>query len=122
MKLEKLAENWKAFKSAERAAQAARLEVEEQIIALTGAKEEGALTVDAGEYKICVTAKLTRTLDPVKWEDIKESIPERMRPVTYKPALDLKGLRYLELNEPDTYRIIAKAIETKPAKTSVEVK
>ena len=36
--------------------------------------------------------------------------------------LDTVGLKYLEQNEPDIYRIMVRCIETKPAKTAVTIK
>jgi hypothetical protein len=84
-------------------------------------KAEGSQTHDAGTYKITVTSSMTRKLDEKKWKDIEDSIPEDLRPVNYKPSIDLKGIRYLQENYPDTYAIIAKALTVKPAKPSVKV-
>lgn len=120
--LENLANEWRAAKRAEDEARALRVDIESQIIEQTGVREEGSQTVPAGEWKIRVTGKLTRKLDGDTWERIKDSVPEAMRPVSYAPKLDLKGLRYLEDNEPDIYRTVAQAIETKPAKAAIEVK
>ena len=121
-RLEELAACWREAKRDEDDARKARIGIEEQIIALTGCKEEGSQTVEAGEYKVRVTGKLNRRLDATKWESIKDSIPPDLHPVEYKPSLETKGLRYLEENEPDVYRIVAQAIETKPGKPAVEVK
>lgn len=119
--LEILAECWQAAKTAEAEARDQRLAIEEQIIALTGMKEEGSQTHKAGARKVKVTGKLTRKLLPEEWERIAKTIPEALHPVQYKPSLDLKGLRYLENNEPETYSLVCQAIETKPAKPAVEV-
>lgn len=120
--LEELAGQWRAAKRAEERARDERVTIEQQIITFTGCKEEGSKTHEAGDFKITVTGKLNRKLDLPVWNDIESRIPEGLRPVTYKPSLDTKGLRYLENNEPDIYRMIAGAIETKPAKPSVTVK
>ena len=120
--LEELAGQWRTAKRAEERARDERGTIEQQIIALTGSKPEGSETHAAGEFKVTVTGKMTRKLDADLWESIKDSIPENLRPVSYKPSLDLKGLRYLQNNEPEIYAIAAKAIETKPAKPSVTVK
>ncbi len=119
--LESLAELWQVAKAAEATARDERVSIEEQIIALTGMKEEGSQTHKAGNRKIKVVAKLTRKLLPEEWERIAKDIPEALHPVQYKPSLDLKGLRYLEANEPKTYALVCQAIETKPAKPAVEV-
>lgn len=117
-----LAESWRAAKRAEERAREERVRIEEEIIAITGCREEGSQTHDAGDWKITVTGKLTRKLDADAWARIEPSIPEAMRHVKYVPSLDTTGLRYLENNEPDIYRLVAKAIETKPAKPSVSIK
>ena len=117
-----LAESWRAAKRAEESAREERVRIEEEIIAITGCREEGSQTYAAGDWKITVTGKLTRKLDADAWARIESSIPEAMRPVKYAPILDTKGLRYLENNEPDIYRLVAKAIETKPAKPAVSIK
>lgn len=120
--LEALAAEWRAAKKAENDARNQRVDIESRIIELTGHKEEGSQTHEAGDWKVSVTGKLNRKLDPAKWAEIEDSIPEDLRPVRYNPSLDTKGLRYLEQNEPDVYKRVAQAIETKPAKPAVEVK
>lgn len=120
--LETLAHQWREAKAAETAANKARIEIESQMIALTGCKEEGSQTHDAGALKVTITGKLNRTLDRALWSEIERTIPKALRPVEYVPRLDTKGLRYLENNEPDIYRTIAKALTVKPGKPAVSVK
>jgi len=122
MTLEQLAEQWRNAKHQEEVARERRIEIEADIIAQTGAKEEGSQMHKAGEWKVTVTGKLNRKLDADKWAEIEPSIPEALRPVSYEPKLDTKGAKYLENNEPDIWRRVAEAIETKPAKPAVVVK
>jgi len=117
-----LAQLWREAKRAEEEARKERVAIEQQIINVTGCKEEGSQTHDAGDWKVRVTGKINRTLDQAAWESIAPSIPEDLRPVEYAPKLDTKGLRYLESNHPDVYRRMAEAIVAKPGKPSVEVK
>lgn len=106
----------------------ASIKCEREIIELAlidwlGVKEEGAQTHDIGDYKITITSKLTRTLDGDKWDEIKAGLPEQYRLIVdWKPSLDLKGLRWVQENEPDIYKKVAQAVTIKPAKTSVVVK
>lgn len=120
--LESLASQWRNAKKAEAQARDERVALESQIIEQTGLREEGSMTVNAGEWKVKVTCKLTRKLDAETWERIKHTIPEAMQPVSYAPKLEIKGLRYLEKNEPEVFAKVAQAIEMKPAKPSIEVK
>ena len=120
--LSRLAERWLDAKRNEDSAKQSRIAIEQQIINVTGCKEEGSQTHDAGEWKVRVTGKINRTLDHAAWESIAPSIPEDLRPVEYAPKLDARGLRYLESHQPDIYRRVAEAIVAKPGKPSVEVK
>ena len=121
-KVEALSRFWLEAKQMEASWRDTRILMENSILEITGSKPEGSETHSAGEFKVTVTGKMTRTLDADLWESVKDSIPEDLRPVTYKPSLDLKGLRYLQENKPEIYAIAAKAIETKPAKTAIAIK
>ena len=120
--IEELASNWLYWKAEEENARDQRLYEEEILLGLVPLnKPEGSSTLKQGSYKITLTAKLNRTLDADAYHAIVDQIPVDLRPVRYKAELDLKGIRYLENNEPDTYALIAPCITTKPAKTSVKV-
>lgn len=109
-------------KNAEDDAKQKRIELEEALIAIVGKKDEGSQTHKIGDYKVTITAKLTRTLDKNVWAKVENAVPESLRPVEYKPSLDLKGLRYLELNEPEVFKLVSTAVTVKPAKPSVSIK
>lgn len=121
-KVEALSRFWIEATQMEASWRKTRLLMEGAILDITGSKPEGSETHAAGDFKVTVTGKMTRTLDADLWESVKDSIPEDLRPVTYNPSLDLKGLRYLQNNEPEIYAIAAKAIEMKPAKTAIAIK
>mgnify|MGYP000237460379 CR=1 FL=1 len=118
--LEQLSAEWLAAKKAEAAASKQRTAIEEQIVALTGKRDEGAQTIEAEGFKVTVTGKISRKMDWDKWEAIKAKIAPNLHPVKYKPELDEKGVKYLQANEPEIYALLP--IEVKPAKTAIEVK
>lgn len=107
---------------------AAKSEMEQAEAALlkaVGHQVEGSSSfVIADKYKITTTGKINRTISAPLWNEIKNKIPEPLanRLVQYKPSLNLRELRYVELNEQDWFKIIAPAITAKPAKPSIEVK
>lgn len=111
-----------AAKLAEKEANERRVALEEELIALVGAKEEGAQTHTIGDFKITITGKLNRKID---WEmfdqSIASKIPESLQPVKVKRELDETGVKYLANNEPQLYKILATALTVKPAKTSVTI-
>ncbi len=118
---QQLSQKWLEYKSAEETAKARRIEIEEAIVTQLGVREEGSQTHDLGTHKIIVTGVINRTLDKEVWESIKEKIAEDRRPVTYEPKLDVAGVKWLQKNDPDTYRVFAQALTIKPGKTNVKV-
>ena len=116
---QQLSQVWLEAKAAEDEAKERRIKIEESIIAQLGKRDEGSKTHDLGTHKITITGVVNRTLDKEVWESIKEQIPEELRPVTYEPKLDAAGVKWLQANDPDTYRLVAKALTIKPGKTNV---
>lgn len=109
-------------REAEKQANERRVELEEELIAILGQKEEGAQTHEVGDYKVTITGKLIRKID---WDlydkSIAAKIPESLQPVKVKRELDDSGVKYLANNEPQIYRLLAKALTIKPAKTAVTI-
>jgi len=117
-----IADDLFAAKAVEKEANERRVALEEELIALVGAREEGSQTHAIGDYKITITGKLNRKLD---WEmfdaSIAAKIPEALQPVKIKRELDDTGVKYLANNEPQIYKLLAKALTIKPAKTAVTI-
>ena len=117
--VEDAASEWMDAKNEEIAANKRRIELEEELLSHLAAKIEGSESHQIGPYKVTLTGRLNRKVD---WDMLpKLGIPEDMLPLKHKPELDLKGLRYLESNEPETYKIFSRAMTVEPAKTSVTV-
>lgn len=120
MTLDQLSAAWLAAKKAENTAAKERAAIEEQIVALTGKRDEGAQTHEAEGFKVTVTRKVSRKMDWDKWETVKAQIAPNLHPIKYKPELDEKDVKYLQANGPEIYALLP--IEVKPAKTAIEVK
>lgn len=118
--LEQLVAEWRIAKKAEVMANKERAAIEEQIVTLTGKRDEGSQTHEVEGFKITVTGKISRKMDWDKWEQIKSQIAPTLWPVKNKLELDEKGVKYLQANEPEIYALLP--IEVKPAKTAIEVK
>ena len=116
-----LSQGWLDAKAAEDAAKAQRIEIEEALIKLLGVRTEGAKTHDLGAFKVTLTGVINRSLDAEIWEKIKDHLPPELRPVTYEPKLDVVGVKWLQENQLEYYRILAQALTVKPGKTSVKV-
>ena len=98
-------------------------QIKTALIAKVGVKDEGTQSFHIHGATIKTVGKINRTLDEKLWDGIKTRIPAPLanRLVKYKPALDLKELRYVENNEPELWAVVASAITSKPAKPSVSV-
>lgn len=108
-------------KAAEDAAKEQRIEVEEALVKILGLKPEGSKTHDLGGFKVTITGVVNRTLNNEVWETIKDKLPPEIRPVTYEPKLDVTGVKWLQENQVEDYKILAQALTIKPGKTSVKV-
>lgn len=120
--LTQLAAAWQAAKADEKAANARRLEIEEQIVEALPLAVEGTQTVDAGQYRVKVTHKLTRTVDTkalqLHWNSLSAFAQDVF---TWKADLSLPALRRLQENHPDLYPSVAVYVTSKPAKAAVSV-
>jgi hypothetical protein len=107
----------------EQRATEARIEAERALVALLPTKDEGSVTHAGESYKVAVTYGVNRTIDAAALSAIKDQVPPALfeQAITYKPALQLPGLRYLQSNEPEAYALLAQAITAKPAKPSVKL-
>lgn len=109
-------------KAEEDKAKAKRIELEEELIGLVGQKQEGAQTHTIGEYKITITGVLNRKIDWDMFDSaIAAKIPESLQPVKIKRELDETGVKFLENNEPQIYKVLLPALTIKPGKTNVKI-
>ena len=123
MNIDTAAAALEAAKIAEARARDARIDAEAALLALVDAKDEGRVTLRGQRYKAIVTYSIARTLDAAALAAVRDAIPAALleQAVEYAPKLRLAGVRYLSLNEPDVYAVLAQAITAKPAKPSVKV-
>jgi len=119
--LDELAELWTQTKAAEDQHRKDRVAIEDAILAITDAKEEGSETTTTDHYKVTTTARLIRKIDFKVYDQIVDQIPEQLRPIKIKRELDSAGCKWLAANEPDVYRKLAVAIETKPGKVGFRI-
>jgi hypothetical protein len=121
--LESVVHEWMQAKHQEDAAKARRLALEERILALNPAPEEGSATrvLDNG-FKLTLTGKLSYKCDDLA--ALLEGIalwPENLKPVKTKIELDETGCKFLRKNEPGMWSTLAQFVTVQPAKTAVKV-
>lgn len=121
-RLDELAYELEQAKQAEQQSKDHRLIIEQQLCELVGIKDEGSHSIKGDYYKVTTTSGMTRTIDPVKWEEVRHRIPATIAAnlVRAKVELNIKQLKSLQSFDPAQYNIIAEAITTKPKKVSVK--
>ena len=116
-----LARDWLEAKRDEKKANMRRLDIEAQLAQALEIKSEGASTTHIEGYKITATQPVTRKVDPVTWEKVKNKLPTNMWPVKFKLEADATGCKYLANNEPELWSMVAEAFEAKPGKIGFKI-
>lgn len=120
--IQELAAIWLQAKADETAANARRLETEEEILKLLPAKEEGKITTRiSNSTRISTTGKLSFKADVSALQALTMAWPEAMRPLKTKIEQDEPVLRQIRTERPDLWRHIAPAITVKPAKVYIQI-
>lgn len=111
-----------AAKRDEDAAKKARLAAEDRILALQPAKEEGALTVEAGGFKVTLTGSLSYSADDIEaLRNITARWDANLVPLKTSTVLDATGCKYLRRERPELWAQLARVVTVKPAKVSLKV-
>lgn len=121
--LQALSQAWVEAKTAERAAYAQRLAVEEQICQILHVKDDGreTVTLDNGA-KIVIAGKMTYKPDDIDAIiGMTRELQEQFRPYKIEPKLDETKIKKIRTFQPALWRALAPYITAKPAKTSVNV-
>ena len=120
--IELLATKWRAAKAKEDAGRDERVDVEQQILALNPAREEGSQTITTPSgIKITTTGKLTYKADLAKLLELTQSWPQDAKPIKTEVKVDESILKALREHSPDAWRQLAPAVTITPAKTGVKV-
>lgn len=121
--VEELAQELIAAKAVESRANERRINLEKDIIARLGKKDEGSQTTElTNGLKVTITGKMTYSADMPLLMQICNELPEGVRPLKTKIELDQTGAKYLRNNEVEIWAKLSPAITMKPAKPSVEIK
>ena len=116
--MEELCRQFLVAKQKEAEAKQVRLSLEKQILERADETPlEGTKTlVPGGAFKLTITSKLNRKLDLESYENLL--LPDNLRFVDYKPTINLKRLRAIEMVDPD---LVHSCVTTKPAKPAIKV-
>lgn len=121
--LDQLATLWHQAKAQEDAAREQRIDIEQKILALHPAKEEGSETFETpAGVKITLVGKVSYKADVDQLIALTGSWPAEIKPIRTKVEADEARLKAIRQHRPDLWQAIAAAVETKPAKTGVSIK
>ena len=116
-----LAQDWLEIKAQEKDIIAKRHAIEEQITQALEVKSEGSISHKLEEHKVTLTQPVSRKVDAIVWDKVKDKIPENMHPVKVSVTADSVGCRYLADKEPRLWAKVAKAFEMKLGKIGIKV-
>ena len=116
-----LAQDWLEIKAQEKDIVAKRHAIEEQITTALEVKGEGSISHKLEAHKVTLTQPVSRKVDTILWEKVKDKIPENMHPVKVSVTADSVGCRYLADKEPRLWAKVAKAFEMKAGKIGIKV-
>lgn len=117
-----LFQSWIDAKRSEDEARAQRLEVEAQIVAVVGVKDEGVTSVEDDQFKVKTTGKVTRSVDTDAIQDVWEVLPEEVKKCfKWEAKLNTKEYRALCSMREDLAPHLNKYITSKPAKPSISI-
>jgi len=116
-----LASEWLEVKAQEKKIIAKRHAIEEQITKALDSKGEGSISHKLEQHKVTLTQPVSRKVDPIVWDKIKDKIPLDMHPIKQTISVDAAGCRYLLEKEPRLWAKVSKAFETKQGKIGVKV-
>lgn len=112
---------WLEAKHAENKARDRRIAIEGELSQSFDVPAEGSKTHATENHKITLTQPVARKVDEAEWAKVKGKIDAGLWPIKTKIEADGPGCRYLANNEPDIWKKIAAAFETKPGKIGVKV-
>ncbi|MEK9894807.1 MAG: hypothetical protein VW577_06565 [Pelagibacteraceae bacterium] len=122
MNIDKLAAEWLAAKLAEQNATAQRILIEEQILKVCPAKEEGASsTTLANGMKLTTTGKLNYKVNVDHMLNLCAGWDLKLRPVKIITQADETALKKIRAERQDLWAQIAPAVTITPAKTAVKI-
>ena len=116
-----LAQDWLEIKAQEKDIIAKRHAIEEQITQALEVKGEGSISHKLEAHKVTLTQPVSRKVDAIVWDKVKDKIPENMHPVKVSVSADSAGCRYLADKEPRLWAKVAKAFEMKQGKIGIKV-
>ena len=120
--LESLTLAWMKAKKHEAAANAERLQIEQQLVAMLPGESEGTTSQIVSDYRVSVRYGVTRKVDSDKLRDMWSDLPaEAQDAFRWTAAVALPKLRALQELRADLYGRLAAVIETKPARPAVTV-
>jgi hypothetical protein len=118
-----LVDQWQALKQKEEDARLARVAHEALMLPYLEQVPQGSKTTTLSDgRKVTVKNGDSYSVDWQAWKQVKNDIPDELKPVKLKEVLSETALRYLMRNEVETYKAISKCFIARPQKAGITVK
>ena len=119
--LEDLIARYLTEKAAEETAREIRRNIGNLISEQLEHPEEGSKSHTCGKFRVTLKGVVNRRVDWALFDEVvmPQGVPQ---PALVKREIDVKGLRWMRENHPDTYVALSKAITATPGAIGVEVK
>lgn len=111
-----------AAKAAEVQAQAKRIALSEAIAEKLHRPREGQATIDLGAYRVTVRQPINRRVDWQMFDEQAAGFAGKQLPVKHVRELDVVGWHWIEENEPELHKALAKAVTATPGRVAIDVK
>lgn len=122
-RLEDLVDQYIAAKKEEELSKMHRLAIEERILALAPAKEEGSETTALSNgFKVTTTGSLRYKADDIEaLRAITAKWDANLVPLKTATMLDETGCKFLRRERPELWAQLARVVTTAPAKTAIKI-
>ena len=121
--LDGLADSWLMKKQEVEAAKAELIAIEQRILPMVSAREDGSVTTQTQDGKrVTVKLPMRYSLDGTKLNEIREQIPTELLPLKVKELLDEPALKNLRSTHPHFYTIFAQCVSSRLGKPNITIK
>lgn len=99
-----------------------RIRVERELIARLGLPPQDAQkTHKVPGWKVTLSSPVSYRMDWRKWQEIRDSVPDKDRPTKWIETIDKNLLKRIRADQPESYAVVAEALTVTPNKPGVTV-
>jgi hypothetical protein len=110
------------IKAMEAVLEADRIRVERELIGYLGLPPlDSQKTHKFSGWKVTLSSPCSYRMDWRKWQEIRETVPDKDRPTKWIETIDKNLLKRIRTDQPESYAVVAEALTVTPNKPGVTV-